>query len=98
VRIHGTKLVAGPGGRLADFFVVVGDDLTAHHMPRAALKFTSKADGGALVITKAEHVETKTFTFKGALTKTQDAKLNVRTVLAKDTRWALPKRGLTYHP
>lgn len=55
-------------------------------MPQAALKFTSKADGGAVVMTTAEHAETRTFAFKGALTKTQDAALGFRDVLAKDIR------------
>jgi hypothetical protein len=86
VRTAGQELVAGQGGRFADLVGTVGDDLTAHHMPQAALKFTGKADGGAVVLTTAEHEATRTFGLKGALTKTQDAALSFRKVLAKDLR------------
>lgn len=63
---------------------MVGDDLTAHHMPQAALKFTSRADGGAIVMTTAEHEATRTFGAKGAVKKIADAGLSFRDVLAKD--------------
>jgi RHS repeat-associated protein len=42
-------VTAGEAGRFADLDAraVVGDGLTPHHMPQAALNFTSRADGGA---------------------------------------------------
>lgn len=85
-RVVGKELVAGQGGRFADLVGTVGDDLTAHHIPQAALKFTNRADGGAVVMTTAEHAQTRTFSFKGALTKTEDAAASFRDVLAKDIR------------
>lgn len=55
-------------------------------MPQAALKFTSKADGGAIVMTTAEHEATRTFGGKGAATKISDAATSFRDVLAKDIK------------
>lgn len=86
VRGLGTELVAGQGGRFGSLLGTVGDKLTAHHMPQAALKFTSRADGGAVVLTAEEHALTRTFGFKGALTKAEDAASKFRDVLAKDIR------------
>lgn len=83
-RTLGDALVAGQGGRFADLVGAVGDDLTAHHIPQAALKFTSRADGGAIVMSTAEHEETRTFGFAGARTAMEDAGASFRTVLAKD--------------
>jgi hypothetical protein len=85
-RAIGSKLVAGQGGRFANLVGTVGDDLTAHHIPQAALKFTSRADGGAVVMTTAEHEATRTFGFKGALTAAQDSGNSFRTILANDIR------------
>lgn len=79
-------VVAGQGGRFGSFVNKVGDDLTGHHIPQAALNFTSKADGGAIAMTTAEHAATRTFTFKGAATAIEDAATSFRDVLAKDIR------------
>lgn len=79
-------VVAGQGGRFAELAGRVGDDLTAHHIPQAALKYTSRADGGAVVMTATEHAATRTFTFKGAITAVEDAGKSFRDVLAKDIR------------
>ena len=79
-------LVAGQGGRFGSLAGSVGDDLTAHHIPQAALKFTSRADGGAIVLTTADHEATRTFGSKGAATKVEDAATSFRDVLAKDVK------------
>ena len=81
-----SRVVAGQGGRFGSFVNKVGDDLTGHHIPQAALNFTSKADGGAIVMTTAEHAATRTFTFKGAATAIEDAATSFRDVLAKDIK------------
>ncbi|MEO6938252.1 MAG: LysM peptidoglycan-binding domain-containing protein [Collimonas sp.] len=96
-RAVGKELVAGQGGRFAELVGTVGDDLTAHHIPQAALKFTSRADGGAIVMTTAEHAETRTFAFKGALTKTEDAANSFRDVLMKDIRDVRNIAGTRYN-
>lgn len=86
VKLGGSALAAGMGGRFGSLVGTVGDDLTAHHMPQAALNFTSRVDGGAIVMTTAEHAATRTFTFKGAATVIEDAATSFRDVLAKDIR------------
>ena len=65
---------------------MVGDGLTPHHMPQAALEFTSRAEGSALVMTEAEHALTRTYFGKGAATARADAGLSFRQVLASDIR------------
>ncbi|WP_239428588.1 RHS repeat domain-containing protein [Snodgrassella communis] len=79
---------AGEGGKFSKLNArgVKGDKLTPHHMPQAAAGFTSKADGGALVITESEHYLTRTYGYKGAITKVQDFGLSFRQVLAKDIK------------
>ena len=79
-------VVAGQGGRFADLVGTVGDGLTAHHIPQAALNFTSRADGGAIVMTQVEHAATRTYGFKGAQTVLQDAGKSFRSTLATDIR------------
>lgn len=82
----GVAVVAGQAGKFGKLAGVVGDDLTAHHMPQAALNLTGRAEGGALVMTTAEHKATRTFGAKGAVTAIEDAGVNFRVVLAKDIR------------
>ncbi len=69
-----------------DARAVVGDALTPHHMPQAALGFTSRAEGGALVMTNAEHTLTRTYFAKGVATARAEAGLSFRRVLARDVR------------
>lgn len=76
------SMVAGQGGRFGSFVSKVGDDLTAHHIPQAALNFTCKADGGAVVMTTAEHAATRTYFSKGRITAMEDAATSFRDVLA----------------
>jgi hypothetical protein len=76
---------AGAFGRL-DARRVVDDNLTPHHMPQAALKFTTRNEGGALVMEQAEHAQTRTFMARGRATARADAGLPFRTVLARDMR------------
>jgi hypothetical protein len=64
----------------------VGDNLTPHHMPQAALNFTSRGEGGAIVLPQAEHVLTRTYGFRGAQLAQQEANLSFRNVLARDIR------------
>ena len=79
-------VVAGQGGRFASLVGTVGDDLTAHHIPQAALNFTTRADGGAIVMTATQHEATRTYGYNGAMTAIQDAGTSFRDVLAKDIR------------
>jgi RHS repeat-associated protein len=81
-------LVAGEAGRFAtlDARAVVGDALTPHHMPQAALKFTSRAEGGALVMTAEEHALTRTYGSLGRATARSEAGAAFRDVLARDIR------------
>ncbi len=62
------------------------DRLEAHHMPQAALKFTSRDEGGALVMSKAEHAMTRTYGWKGVAAKAADAGRSFRSILAQDIR------------
>jgi hypothetical protein len=55
-------------------------------MPQAAAGFTSRADGGALTMPEAEHMMTRTYGFKGAVTAQQEAGMAFRDVLARDIR------------
>src|SRR5438093_13740874 len=60
-------LQAGQAGRFSmlEGRAVVGDSLTPHHMPQAALGFTTRAEGGAIMIGQSEHVLTRTYGFGG---------------------------------
>jgi len=82
----GSALRPGQAGRFGDLrrLGTVGDDLTPHHMPQSALGFTSADDGGALVMTQAEHAQTRTYLWRGAQTAVQDAGKPFRGVLAAD--------------
>jgi hypothetical protein len=55
-------------------------------MPQAALRFTTRAEGGAIMINQSEHVLTRTYGFDGAQLAAQEAGLPFRTVLARDSR------------
>jgi hypothetical protein len=79
-------LQPGQSGRFGDLDALaeVGDDLTPHHMPQAALEWTSPEDGGALMMTQAEHAQTRTYLWRGAQTAKQDAGRPFRDVLAAD--------------
>ncbi|MDQ3687365.1 MAG: discoidin domain-containing protein [Acidobacteriota bacterium] len=79
-------VVAGESGSYGSLVgrSVVGDGLTPHHMPQAALNFTSYADGGALVLPHVEHVLTRTYGRAGAVTAQAERGLPFRTVLARD--------------
>jgi hypothetical protein len=78
----------GEAGQFAalDARAVVGDALTPHHMPQAALGFTSRAEGGALVMTAEEHAMTRTYGALGRATARAEAGLSFREVLARDIR------------
>jgi hypothetical protein len=76
---------AGGFGELNDLSVV-GDQLTPHHMPQAALGFTGYDEGGAIVLPQSEHALTKTYLSRGAITAVEDAGLPFRTVLTKDIK------------
>ncbi|WP_434042141.1 MULTISPECIES: RHS repeat-associated core domain-containing protein [Sorangium] len=81
-------VVAGEAGRFAalDARRLVGDGLTPHHMPQAALGFTSRADGGALVMMAEEHAATRTYGALGRVTARTEAGMSFRDVLARDIR------------
>lgn len=65
---------------------VPGDMLTPHHMPQAAMEFTTRAEGGALVLPHWEHVLTRTFGGRGGATLRVEQGMSFREVLARDLR------------
>jgi RHS repeat-associated protein len=79
-------LRAGEAGRFKDLDdrAVTGDNLTPHHMPQAAMKFTNRADGGAIMLPHNEHEMTRTYGGRGIGTRNADTGLSFRQVLAKD--------------
>jgi hypothetical protein len=83
-----SQLVEGEAGRFADLSArgTVGDNLTPHHMPQAAMNFTSRADGGALVMTQGEHALTRTFAGRGRILASAERGLPFRTLLMRDIR------------
>jgi hypothetical protein len=80
------ELVVGASGRFSSISKLsrVGDQIAIHHMPQVALGFTSRAEGGALAMTHAEHAMTRTFFAKGSATARAEAGMAFRTVLARD--------------
>ncbi|HWO39031.1 MAG TPA: hypothetical protein VNO32_60425 [Candidatus Acidoferrum sp.] len=81
-------VAASDAGRFATLqgLSKVGDELAIHHMPQAAVGFTSRAEGGALVMTQAEQVLTRTFGGRGVATASAEAGMSFRNVLARDIR------------
>ena len=81
-------VIKGEAGRFADLVSrgLKGDKLTPHHMPQAAAKFTTREDGGALVMSEADHVQTRTFGVKGLATSKTEAGMPFRDVLSRDIR------------
>jgi hypothetical protein len=79
-------------GRFGDLKGVVGDGLTPHHMPQDALGFAPRQEGGAIVMTHADHLLTRTYGPLGAATKLAEAGLPFRTVLARDI-WDMRRIG-----
>nr|WP_255609255.1 RHS repeat-associated core domain-containing protein [Methylosinus sp. Sm6] len=77
---------AGQAGAFGALKGIKGDGLTAHHIPQAAAGRTGYNEGGALVMTQAEHTLTRTYGFKGVDTLRMDAGLSFRDVLAADIR------------
>ncbi len=72
-------------GRFGDFDPgVPGDGLTPHHMPQAALGFTTRDEGGAIVMTHADHVLTRTYGALGRATRAAETGLPFGTVLDRD--------------
>ena len=76
----------GEAGRYAGLVArsEIADDISLHHMPQAALGFTPHKEGGALAISYAEHVQTRTFGYKGVSARQADSGLSFREVLYKD--------------
>ncbi|MDX8255528.1 hypothetical protein [Acinetobacter pittii] len=81
-----SKVIAGEAGSFATLSekAVIGDGIEAHHIPQKALGFTSEMNDGAIALTRAEHIQTRTYGYKGALALREDAKLPFRTILSKD--------------
>jgi hypothetical protein len=81
-------LAAGDAGRFADLAArgVTGDQLTPHHMPQTAVRFTSRDEGGALALPYEEHVLTRTYGVRGRVVARAEAHLPFRQVLALDIR------------
>lgn len=89
--VHNTcskPVVAGEAGRFGDLDAraASGDKLTPHHMPQAARQFTSRNDGGALMMDEAEHRLTRTYGSKGRVTNARETAqgLSFRDTLARD--------------
>ena len=82
------KLVTSDAGRFADLDAraVIGDQLTPHHMPQAAAKFTTSEEGGALALPHEEHVLTRSYGVRGRAVVRTEAGLPFRQVLARDIR------------
>ena len=82
------RLCAGRAGSFAELKAldVVGDELTPHHMPQAALDFTSREAGGAIMLPFDEHFLTRTYAYNGKVLAQQEAEVPFRTVLAWDIR------------
>jgi hypothetical protein len=82
------KLAAGEAGRFADLVArgVTGDQLTPHHMPQTAARFTGRDEGGVLVLPHEEHVLTRTYGVRGRVVARAEARLPFRQVLARDIR------------
>lgn len=93
-------LAAGEAGRFADLDALasVGDQLTPHHMPQAALEFTPRSEGGALVMSTAEHRLTRTFMARGRATALAERGMPFRDVLARDIRDLRRIVGPRYDP
>jgi hypothetical protein len=96
-----TAGAAAPGnaGRFADLDAkaVVGDQLTPHHMPQAAAKFTPREHGGALVLPHEEHVLTRTYGAAGRRIVREEIGLSFRDVLARDIRDIRRITGVKYN-
>jgi len=94
-----TPVSAGEAGRFSDLDLraVTGDKLTPHHMPQAAANFTSRAEGGALVLPEAEHILTRTYAARGAVTAKKEAGMRFRDVLARDLKDLRRIAGLKYN-
>lgn len=93
------KVAVGMGGSYAKLskLATVGDEIIAHHMPQAALKFTSRAEGGAVTMGTLEHQATRTWGRKGFATAKADAGLSFRSVLAKDIHDMRSNFGTKYN-
>lgn len=89
----------GEAGRFGDLrkMGLSGDNLTPHHMPQSALGYTSVDDSGALVMTQAEHAQTRTYLWRGAQTAVQDAGKPFRDVLAADIWYVRAIVGSRYN-
>jgi RHS repeat-associated protein len=90
----------GKAGSFAslDAGAVVGDAITPHHMPQAALRFTSYGEGGALAMEAGEHVMTRTYGSLGRVTAREAAGMAFRDVLARDMRDVRQIVGPKYDP
>ena len=79
-------LKAGDAGSFKDLTAkgAKGDNLTPHHMPQDALGFTPRNDGGCIALPQSEHELTRTYGWKGKITKVADAGLTFKQALDKD--------------
>ncbi|MFC8198591.1 polymorphic toxin-type HINT domain-containing protein [Streptomyces sp. NPDC057298] len=73
-----------------------GDGLEAHHMPQDGLGLLARNEGGAIVMTAADHALTRTYKSRGRRTKRLEAGLPFRTVLARDI-WDMRRIGQLQH-
>jgi RHS repeat-associated protein len=74
----------GSAGAYGNLVKMTESGEVVHHMPQKALGFTGKNEGGALIVTQAEHVQTRTYGYRGAITAREESGLSFRQVLARD--------------
>ena len=93
------ELLPGRAGSFSelDSLRVTGDGLTLHHIPQAALEFTSYGEGGALMLPQAIHVLTRTYGTGGRILAAEEAGLSFRSVLARDIRDVRSLTGSEYN-
>ena len=92
--------IVNKGGRFGDLNkarIQNGEtDAVAHHIPQSAAGITSRNDGPAVGMTRADHTRTRTYSARGRNALRQDAGLSPRQRLARDVRDLRANFGSTY--
>ncbi len=97
--IERSAVTKGESGRFSELAArgVKGDKLTPHHMPQTAAGYTTRAEGGALVMPETQHALTRTYGYRGAITARSEAGMAFRDVLARDIRDVRRISGTEYN-
>ncbi|MBF0548539.1 MAG: hypothetical protein HQM08_29170, partial [Candidatus Riflebacteria bacterium] len=93
------QLLPGRAGSFSelDSLRLTGDALTPHHMPQAALGFTSYGEGGAFMLPQDIHVLTRTYGIGGRTLAAEESGLSFRTILGRDIRDVRRLTGSEYN-